>query len=342
MELQQRAHELIGQAIAPSTKLAYDSGYNTYRRFLALSNISNKITEKLPPVSEQLLIKFSTYCHQSLNLKYSTIKLYLCGIRFHYLSTTSSNPFDYVYYGSNLLRLQLLLKGIKRADSKPQRIRHPITSSILIKICERLHKRIFHNFLDLMMETVCTVAFFGFLRCSEFTCKTTFDPSCNLCIGDLRPMPDHIILNLQQSKTDPFRQGVKIKLFCTGATVCPKCILDKYLTVRTCASNFRNTGRTDPLFVLQTGLPLNRKTFLQLFQDTLSAAGIQQEHYTGHSFRIGAATSAAASKIEDHLIKTMGRWTSDSYCRYIQTPSSTLHSAQITLAGSTATGLQHQ
>jgi hypothetical protein len=35
-------------------------------------------------------------------------------------------------------------------------------------------------------ETVCTVAFFGFLRCGEFTIKSSFEPSTNLCVSDLR------------------------------------------------------------------------------------------------------------------------------------------------------------
>ena len=36
--------------------------------------------------------------------------------------------------------------------------------------------------------------------------------------------------------------------------------------------------------------------------------------------RIGAATSAYAARLEDHLIQTLGRWSSDCYKTYIHTP----------------------
>jgi hypothetical protein len=35
--------------------------------------------------------------------------------------------------------------------------------------------------------------------------------------------------------------------------------------------------------------------------------------YNGHSFRSGAATSAGKALVEDHMIKILGRWSSDSY-----------------------------
>ena len=48
---------------------------------------------------------------------------------------------------------------------------------------------------------------------------------------------------------------------------------------------------------------------------------IFQGNYSGHSFRIEAAATAASIGIPDHLIKTMGRWLSDAYQLYIQIPA---------------------
>lgn len=51
------------------------------------------------------------------------------------------------------------------------------------------------------MTTVCEVAFFSFLRCADFIHK---------CCAIYN---DHSVPFLKQSKTDPFREKVVIKLF---------------------------------------------------------------------------------------------------------------------------------
>ena len=55
------------------------------------------------------------------------------------------------------------------------------------------------------------------------------------------------------------------------------------------------------------GPPLTRSRLSSFIQSVLQGAGIPG------SFRIGAATAPAQCGIPDHLIKTMGGWTSDAY-----------------------------
>jgi len=45
--------------------------------------------------------------------------------------------------------------------------------------------------------------------------------------------------------------------------------------------------------------------------------GIDDQKYSDHSFRIGAATTAACCGIQDLLIKTMGYWESVAYQLYV-------------------------
>ena len=71
-------------------------------------------------------------------------------------------------------------------------------------------------------------------------------------------------------------------------------------------------------------------------RDALSRAGIDCSLYAGHSFRIGAATTAAKQKVPDSTIKMLGRWESAAYTQYIRTPCETLASISRVLLSDTS------
>ena len=78
-----------------------------------------------------------------------------------------------------------------------------------------------------------------------------------------------------------------------------------------------------PLFTFSDGRPLSQQQLWSTVQSILHSAGYTGS-YSGHSFRIGAATTAAARGVPDHLIKTLGWWSSDAYQIYIHTPDSSI------------------
>ena len=49
--------------------------------------------------------------------------------------------------------------------------------------------------------------------------------------------------------------------------------------------------------------------------------------YTSHSFRIGAASSAAVPGLPEHFIQRMGRWTSECFKMYVRLDIQVLRSA---------------
>ena len=67
---------------------------------------------------------------------------------------------------------------------------------------------------------------------------------------------------------------------------------------------------------------------LQL-RNTLLKAGINEDDYSGHSFRRGGATFAMKSGVPFSLIKCQGDWASNAYERYLET---TLHDRQIAVS----------
>ena len=75
----------------------------------------------------------------------------------------------------------------------------------------------------------------------------------------------------------------------TGGPLCPVAAILAY-TVRRGPS-------TGPLFRFQDGRPLTCQRFVVRLREVLQAIGLQPEKYADHSFRIGAATTAAAQGI---------------------------------------------
>ena len=282
--------------------------------------ITTGLSGSLPKISENVLIAFVTYCQKSLHLRYDTIKLYLSGIKFHYIK---SNNVD-IFAGN--LQLPYILRAVKKTQPNVSSgLRLPITFQILTELCTCLTTGVFSPFMDLMYTCIFQVAFYGFLRCGEFTVNNisskflsvqdvSFDSNDTLCY-----------LNLPTSKNDTFEEGVKIPLF-NPSPLFPVNTLYKYISAR----RARGATPTSPLFLNTEGdaLPLTRATFIHNLKEVLSRTGYADQNFSGHSFRIGACTSGASAGIEDHMLQVLGRWKSGCYTRYIRTQLSSIGQAQ--------------
>ena len=87
-----------------------------------------------------------------------------------------------------------------------------------------------------------------------------------------------------------------------------------------------------PLFRFKDGWPLTRQRLVSKIRKVMRRIGIDDQKYSGHSFCIGAATTAACCGIQDSLIKTMGRWESVAYQLYVCTPREQFVAVASTLA----------
>ena len=178
-----------------------------------------------------------------------------------------------------------------------------------------------------MMWAASCLAFFGFLRSGEFTLQTAAAaPAIRASDAavDSHTAPSVVCIHLRKAKTDPFGRGISLYLGRTGTDICPVAALLNYLSIRP-----RGDG---PIFVHQDGSPLLKHQFITEVRQALGAAGLNPSQYSGHSFRIGAATTAAAAGIPDHLIKTLGRWESSAYMLYVRTPRESLAAVSARLA----------
>lgn len=114
----------------------------------------------------------------SQKIKASSIKVYLSGVRSLHIEQGYNNPLE------NCFCLERVLRGIKRCQGTGTRQRLPITISILRKLYQILN---FNDYTDALFWAACLTGFFGFLRCGEFTTKTShFDINTSLSLADLQ------------------------------------------------------------------------------------------------------------------------------------------------------------
>ena len=128
----------------------------------------------------------------------------------------------------------------------------------------------------------------------------------------------YMLVRLKVSKTDPFRQGQTIVIGKTNSLLCPISAMVAYLNSRPLSSD------SGPLFTYVSGGLLTREKLTRETRLLISKEGLESRGFAGHSFRIGAATTAASANLPPWLIKVLGRWSSDCFERYINTPPSVL------------------
>lgn len=319
-DLNQDLSFLWDNALSKSTLATYASALSSFLTFLAISAIVPAWPPyTLPDISEQIVIRYVAYCQHSLHLRYDSIKLYLAGIRFHYIKRRNCDILK------NNLQLNYILRAVKKTQNNTKGVRLPITFSILSDICFALSTGMLSPFLDLMYSCVFTTAFYGFLRCGEFTYSNS--STCYLQICDVIVLQDQSMftLTLRTSKMDPFASGVDIPIFNTSPLY-PVNIMAKYLARRRACGSQPNS----PLFLdaLFSNSPLSRSTYIRNLKTILSRIGYDDSSFNGHSFRIGACTSGAAGGVEDHMLQVLGRWKSACYTRYIHTQLPTIHRSQ--------------
>ena len=291
--------------LATSTRKIYLAAERRYQTFCSSFNI------KPLPVTESILCYFVA-CLGQQGLSHNSISTYLSGIRQLQISHGLGDP-----HVDQMPCLRQVLKGIKieaGRKGKAPRSRLPITPAFLRKLkAVWIHTE--PSFKAVMLWAASTVTFFTFCRSGETTVSSTYDPSIHLSLSDLvadrAADPTVISLNIKQSKTDQGRIGIKVIVGRTGDDICPVSALLRYLA--------RRGSKPGALFICEDGSPLTKTKFVDEVRSALTKAGLPAKDFAGHSFRIGAATTAATAGLQDSAIQTLGRWKNSAYMLYIKT-----------------------
>ena len=213
--------------------------------------------------------------------------------------------------------LNMVKKGLRRAhtalpSSNP---RQPITTRILADILQAIKQsRNVRSHDRLMLTAAFTLAFFGFLRISEFTTPSkAFNHKIHPSVNNIRWSKNHFTYHLPHSKTDQFFKGHTLYLprLHSNTDICPYRAMDQYLVKH-------KHHHDSPLFTFANHQPLSRRSCLYYLRYYLRKAHYHAKMFNTHSFRIGAASSAAQAGLSPKTIKHLGRWRSSAYRRYIR------------------------
>ena len=219
---------------------------------------------------------------------------------------------------SSLPILRRVQAGISRArlGTTSARVRLPITPPLLRQICRCLEATMHSE--RVVLWAICSLAFFGCFRLGELLLESSpsFDRRRHLAWGDIavdnQANPRMLRIHLKQSKTDQFGRGADVVVGRTGRDLCPVAAVLGYIAIR--------GSQPGPFFLNPRGQPITKAHFVGEVRIIIGSLGFPQEQFAGHSFRIGAATSAALAGMEDSSIQLLGRWSSAAFLRYIRTP----------------------
>ena len=254
-------------------------------------------------------------------VQYEMLKVFLAGIKHHHQLARMPDTV------ATTIRLPLVLRGIRRRGLRlPPKPHLPITIKIIGQMKSTLLEHLDRSNNDRQMYwATFTTAFFGFLWCLEFTTPSVSncDKDQTLLHSDLTNNGNGYRLHINAATMDPFRLGVNLFLRRTHHSVCPVKTFKNYLT-RPRESDLPQLHTQMSPFSLPCVLPLSFGLCYTNWGTTKTT--------TCHSFWMEAATTAAAADLPDWLIKTLGRWSSHCYQRYIQLNGKVLSSVANVLA----------
>jgi hypothetical protein len=295
--LERLIHErsiLLGLALDNSTFRAYSSHLNSYLTFCSLHNLP------IDPTPDTLSY-FVTF--MSHHIQPRSVENYLSGI------VNQLEPhFPHVRHSRHSVLVKRTLKGALHSLGRPVQRKDPLLRDDLQRVFNALPHPLTHD--DLLWITLLHCGFYGLLRLGELVVSD--DPSLReyskfTLRTSVSISPTTFSFRIQRDKTDTRYEGSNVVIQQMPAESDPLPLFTRFLASRD--SKFP----LHPLLWLKSdGVPPSRSWFMRRFRLFFS------DSFSGHSMRAGGATSLAAAGVAPEHIRSMGRWSSDTWERYVR------------------------
>jgi hypothetical protein len=188
-------------------------------------------------------------------------------------------------------RLTRLFAKLEKLHPGKTRIRKPILQQDLLRIRERLDLR---QHEQAMCWAVLLMGFFGVNRGGDVLPQSGFDPDCDACREDVSFEGDDLMLldlrGNMKTGAKPNEFDFKPYVRDRGNPLCPVTAYMHYISLD--PLNKGENRRRTPLFRHKNGKSVSTKDVVKFLKRKVAAIGLDPNHYSGHSVRIGGATAA--------------------------------------------------
>jgi hypothetical protein len=147
----------------------------------------------------------------------------------------------------------------------------------------------------------------------SFSGVLRYDKISSLCFNDIKISDNCLILNIEKSKTDQYRQSNKILISKGSTLACPYTMLLKYINLAGFSSG-SNSFLFRPIYRSGHTCKLVNKD-KKLSYTAAREALVKRLKFVSpdcnvglHSFRSGGATTAANANVNERCLKKHGRW----------------------------------
>lgn len=304
------ASRLLQEALTKSSRDSYNRIYHNYEQFSKFYFPNQQI---LPATLESLTM-FIAHCFEK-NYAAATVSTYISALSYiHKLLGLQDNTQHFI--------VNKTLNGFKKLRTSNDN-RLPITPSILKGLINSLPHTCTSLFMSKLLKAMYLLAFHAFLRVGEITGQLP-PKGNNLQLSNIKftfdnsQLPVAIEIRMSQFKHSSGKHipVLLVQQNTSQNDLCPVKALWEYLKLR-----MTNMSSPQPLFSLMDDLPLSRQFFTSQLRLSLSYLGLSWKNYKSHSFRIGAATTAASMNIPEDKIQQMGRWHSKAFKKYVRIPT---------------------
>ena len=201
--------------------------------------------------------------------------------------------------GSPLVKATL--EGLRRILAKPKVQKEPVTADMLKAMVEAAGPA--PSLTEVRLLAVCLVAYAGFMRCEELV---------KLRGSDVTFHAEGMVVKIESSKTDQYREGASLVIARTGQVIWPVAMMERYCLMgevdhSSQAKLFRGIVHAKSGERLRKDGRLSYTTLRELLVETLAQLGFDPALFSMHSLRAGGATAAANAGVEEERYCLMGR-----------------------------------